>query len=336
MKPLAFILLALPSMLFPHLGHAQTAGQIISQMETLRDRCVEKFPELTKTAAFDCLDFVRRDDVVTCLQGGDALICRDAAYRERMLAATGAKVAYLAKGPYAPPQSESCRTRLSALKPVEGSEPDPRKVCEFALVFALLAPEIGSAEKRGTPYFELFNEFGRAYRKYVSQEGFQSVRWGERRRRVAKKLKTRPAVTIKERRKIAGRDATIEYHFMNDKLAQVVVQLSTSSMQPELDVRAFDELERLLKRKYPDLEAAHDSEHDDDPLAHPMEEVGGLGRTVRHGSRTLRTTRATRETEIVHTLWAIELRMMHQLDYRSSYLYPQLSDARKQRKADDL
>ncbi|MEQ8571991.1 MAG: hypothetical protein RMA76_44120 [Deltaproteobacteria bacterium] len=335
MKPLASIFLALPSVLLPHHGHAQTAGQIIGQMEAVRDRCVEKFPDLKKTAAVDCLDFVRRDDVVTCLQGGDAAVCRDAAHRERVLAATGAKVAHLAKGPFARSESESCRARLTVLS-VEGSEPDPRTVCEFALVFASLAKEIGSAEKRGTPYFELFQEFARAYRKYVSREGFQSVRWGERRRRVAKKLKTRPGVTITERRKIAGRDATIEYHFVNDKLAQVVVQLSTSSMQPELDVRAFDELERLLKRRYPDLEAAHDSDHSDDPLADPMEEVGGLGRTVRHGSRTLRTTRATRETEIVHTLWAVELRMMHQLDYRSSYLYPQLSDARKQSKADDL
>lgn len=178
----------------------------------------------------------------------------------------------------------------------------------------------------------------REYRSFRSAPVLLGVRWGMTKREVRSKvpgLKARHG-GLGARHKVAGRNAIVAFVFTDGRLAGAQVSFPESIHDPSGAVSSFEHLSTVLASKYGEPEVV-----EDDPThGYLLEEIGGLGRAIRLGTRELRHQWTTPESRIEHLLGRDvsggKREYSHTIRYASEFFTKKAKAQRQQAEAADL
>lgn len=137
-------------------------------------------------------------------------------------------------------------------------------------------------------------------------------------------------------KQLIGKDALIEFFFGEDKLTTVTIffNKSYSSFNPEEAVKDYEEISLLLTKKYGKYENENmDSKNVVDAM---YEGIGGTGRAVRSGRKSLLKKWNTEKTEIEHYLKGEKSNFRHTIIYKSRELIGLSKSSIERKNLDDL
>lgn len=166
------------------------------------------------------------------------------------------------------------------------------------------------------------------YDGYRSKEVIQGSKWGMTRTELIntiKNLRKQPDGNYSTDKVVGGKMAKVTYHFLNNRLTKISASFAVDGRYPESAINTFEDISTGLTSKYGNL-INKDSDNDS-YLSESLEEIGGIGRSVRAGRRSLSRVWNTDETNINMQMIRNETELEHKLTYISNAFSNMVAEA---------
>lgn len=283
-------------------------------------------------ALLTCDNILAVEDTLSTLSGERNSILEKtagtnlAAYKKKI--PTGFFPAYF----YACPNLKEKTKIFDSMPPLEPLLDDPMMSAYTCSVIHYFY-EIKKAESTGD--YAYFSSSMRAlisnYDNYRSKEVIQGAKWGMTRTELIKTIKNlrkQQDGNYSTSKEVGGKIAKVTYHFLNNRLTKISASFAVDGRYPESAINTFENISTGLASKYGNL-INNDSDNDS-YLSENLEEIGGIGRSVRAGRRSLNRAWNTDETYISMQMHRNETTLDHKLIYISNAFRNMVVEAEKQ------
>lgn len=169
------------------------------------------------------------------------------------------------------------------------------------------------------------------YDDYRSKETIQGAKWGMTRTELIntiKNLKKQQNGNYFTDKVVGGKMAKVTYHFLNNRLTKISAIFAVDGRYPESVINTFEGISTGLTSKYGSL-INMDSDNDS-YVSESLEEIGGIGRSVRAGRKSLNRAWSTDETKINMQMIRNETKLEHKLIYVSNAFSNMVIEAEEQ------